>query len=322
MRSRRIVFYCDIVHNGRNGAIWIQCVGVIGDKGASWETSRVWDEFKTLSSIAILLRRLHKLLGESSLATYIALKIRNQCDAVVRARLCDGPDAARNGELLLLAQVAPTAHYFVDVGANVGCWARAFLDAMESGGSGLLFEPSNDTANRAESLLREYAPRFELVRAAVGDVPGEATFFAEPEFGETSSLVRGFSRQNAVAVRVPVTTLDQEFENRAVDYVDFLKVDAEGFDLKVLKGGVRALERGRIGIVQFEYNAPWALAGSTLAEALALLNKCGYTVFLLKRDGLHKLNYARYGEYFSYSNFVAASAQSMAIVAPLICHPL
>src|SRR6266699_1584281 len=276
------------------------------------------DKDVALNAIARMLGRLHKILGESDLGTYVVVKVRNQCDAVVRARFSDGPIAERNGELLLIRTVAPHARYFVDVGANVGAWAKSFLEAMALSGSGLLFEPSPETASRARVALRNYAPRIEVVEAAVGEESGKIRFFAEPQCGETSSVVSGFSHQSAVALNVRMTTLDREFEARAVEYVDVLKVDVEGFDLKVLKGAKHALKEGRIGIVQFEYNAPWAMAGSTLAEAISLLESCGYTVFLLKADGLHGLNYRPYGEYFGYSNYVAVSGKCNAMVAALI----
>jgi len=269
-----------------------------------------------------MLGRLQKILGKSTLGVYIALKLRNQCDAVIRARLSDGPDSECNGERLLLSKVAPEARYFVDVGANVGTWAKSFLEAMAPNGSGLLFEPSPDTANRVREVLRQYASRVEVVEMAVGDASGEATFFAEPQFGECSSLVGGFSSPEARAIKVRITTLDREIEARAIEHVDFLKVDAEGFDLRVLKGAKNALAKERIGIVQFEYNFPWAMAGSTLAEAMSFLENCGYTVFLLKADGLHRLNYPRYGEYFGYSNYVAVSSRCKAITASLVRNQL
>src|SRR6266568_4869922 len=269
------------------------------------------------NAIISMLGRIHKILGESTLGTDIVVKIRNQCDAVVRARFSDGSNAELNGELLLISVVAPQARYFVDVGANVGAWALSFLEAMALNGSGLLFEPSPETASRARAALGSYTSRIEVVEAAVGEESGATRFYAEPQCGVTSSIVSGFSRKSAVAINVRVTTLDREFEARTVKYVDFLKVDAEGFDLKVLKGAKHALEEGRIGIVQFEYNAPWAITGSTLGEAMDFLGNCGYTVYLLKSDGLHRTNYRRYGEYFGYSNYVAVSVGCEAIIAPI-----
>lgn len=84
-----------------------------------------------------------------------------------------------------------------------------------------------------------------------------------------------------------------------------LKIDAEGYDLHVLLGARGLLESRRIGVVQFEYNAPWARAGSTLSFAFQLLRGAGYRVFLLKAGGLYRFEPDRVGEYFHYSNFVA-----------------
>jgi hypothetical protein len=148
-----------------------------------------------------------------------------------------------------------------------------------------------------------------IVEAAVSDSLGNAQFFEEPEAGKTSSLLAGFSAFGARGKPVRVTTLDAEADSHDFGYVDFLKVDAEGFDLHVLRGAANLLSSRRIGIVQFEYNAPWARAGSTLAAAYALLESSGYKVFLLKPTGLFELNYNLYGEYFSYSNFVAIAPE-------------
>ena len=102
-----------------------------------------------------------------------------------------------------------------------------------------------------------------------------------------------------------MTTIDHEVSSRGIEFIDFLKIDAEGFDLKVLMGAKETLGGGHIGVVQIEYNSPWAQTSSTLAEAMRILRGYGYDVFLLKRNGLYKIRYELYGEYFGYSNYVA-----------------
>jgi Methyltransferase FkbM domain len=104
---------------------------------------------------------------------------------------------------------------------------------------------------------------------------------------------------------VQMSTIDLELDRLGLGQVDFLKIDTEGYDLRVLVGAASRLQRGDIGVVQFEYNKPWREAGSTLAAAYQLLEKHGYSVYLLRKDGLYSLRYALYGEYFEYSNFVA-----------------
>ena len=61
------------------------------------------------------------------------------------------------------------------------------------------------------------------------------------------------------ARRVPVTTVDNELSARGWQDVDFLKIDTEGYDLNVLLGASDLLARKGVKVVQFEYNATWAV---------------------------------------------------------------
>lgn len=236
--------------------------------------------------------------------------LRNQCNCVISYHLSEGANPRRNGERWLAREVAATATTFIDVGANVGDWAGEFVSAMPGPGRGLLFEPSQHALARLKPRFH-LSPHLEIVEAAVSDKPGEMPYFEEPDAGETSSLLSAHSNARAQQRQVPVTTLDEQAEAHGLNFVDFLKIDTEGYDLHVLRGASGLIERQQVGVIQFEYNAPWALAGSTLAEAYALLEKFGYTVLLLKSRGLYKLDYPRYGEFFAYSNFVALAPQQL-----------
>jgi FkbM family methyltransferase len=268
--------------------------------------------------LPVILGKMHWWASRSQWLFPAVVKISNQCQAIIRSRLNDGIDPTRNGEFLLLSLLAPGAKTFIDVGANIGTWSKEFAKLIaDRNGYGVLFEPSSIAFRRLCEKRNEFACRIDIVQAALGDTIGEATFFMEPEAGETSSLVPGFSRPAATAIKVPVTTIDHEIGKRGLGLVDFIKVDAEGFDLKVLKGAARMLRQKQIGVVQFEYNAPWAEAGSTLAEARRYLEGMGYELFLLKGDGLYSPQFQRYGEYFGYSNYVAVSPHCTARIEGL-----
>jgi len=253
-----------------------------------------------------LLGKTQATLGRTVSGTLWAIRLRNQCDAIVGHHLSDGPNPEKNGEAWFAKMVGERASVFIDVGANVGDWAMMFLASMKLRGRGLLFDPGLSAANILRERFREN-PTIEVIEAAVSDALGEATFYEERDAGETSSLVANFSQVNATQRRVRLTTVDCEILSRNLTYVDMLKIDAEGYDLRVLRGAEKSLSDHRIGIVQFEYNRPWAEAGSTLGSALTFLRDLDYQVFLLKRSGLYTLEYGRYGEFFSYSNFVAAA---------------
>ena len=252
---------------------------------------------------------LHRSVGSTRMGKWFAIKARNQAIAIIHAGLNDGIAMEDNGELWLINLIAPKSTLFIDVGANIGSWTQAFLESGNSGVQGLLFEPSPRTL----SVLRENmksmvdSGRIEISSSAVSDEIGSKNFFMEAGCGETSSLIKSHSQTNAHELIVNVTTIDLEMMRMGNPFVDILKIDAEGYDLHVIKGASECIENARIGVIQFEYNQPWANAGSTLFEALSIFRNQGYLVFLLRKDGLYRFNYHLYGEFFGYTNFVALS---------------
>lgn len=249
---------------------------------------------------------LQKSLAKSQRATRLAIKIREQCNSVIGLRCKSGIEAEHNGEAWLADRIAPAARIVVDVGANLGDWTTMFALRMRKPGRAVLFEPNTEAAERLEQMVwPNPGLQVDVLRKAVGDISGTADFFAEAGFGETSSLVQSHSLTQARKLQVPMTTLDDEMATCGIDRIDMLKIDAEGYDLRVLQGAAGLLRGQRVGAIQFEYNAPWAAVGSTLYYAFQFLEGMGYAVFLLKTDGLYRLDPQRTGEYFRYSNFVA-----------------
>jgi len=243
--------------------------------------------------------------------------MRNQCELVLGRFL--GQDSARgqNGEQRLIELLGPVSHTFIDVGAHIGDWTELFLQAGGKERRGILIEPSQSSYLK---LKEHYGsnPDLRLIHAAVSDREGEAEFHDEEGRGEGSSLVGSWGSHGAVLTRVRVITVDHVAAEAGWSAVDVLKIDTEGYDFRVIQGAQQLLSERAIGIVQFEYNAPWAQAGSTLAAATSFLEGYGYQVFLLRTTGLHPFNYARWGEFYSYSNFVAVSPAMLSLVSPLI----
>jgi FkbM family methyltransferase len=265
-----------------------------------------------------VLGSLHSRAGRSHSAVWCAVKIRNQCNAIIgRALGASEPDHRANGEEQLSASLRGKLRYFVDVGANRGTWTGMFCNYQPNIDGGLLFEPS--TSALAE-LKRRFAgdARLEIIGAAVADVQGEASFYEEPEAGETSSLVIHHPTAKSIPRTVRLTTLDAELEGRNWPQIDFLKVDAEGYDFHVLRGARSLLTSHHVRIGQFEYGPGWRHAGSTLACALDFLSGLGYACLLLTCEGLSEPRYEVYGEYFEYSNYVFVRPDAHDLITDLI----
>ena len=263
-----------------------------------------------------LIFRMHTTLGRSRVLTNIALKLRNQSAFLVRCHMYDTFDFRKNGEERLAKWLGASTKTFIDVGANRGDWTDMLLKHAPGAQLGILIEPS---LKGAEILRSHFAsePRVTTLQAAAADQEGTMSFFEQPGVGVASSLVQG-TAVGGIATVVPVVTLDQEANRRGIAQIDFLKIDAEGYDFHVLRGAAQLLQQKRIRALQFEYQTSWAQAGSTLAAALSFLAGFGYEVYLLKGKGLFKPNYAKYGEYFHYSNYVAFPSERVPELESLV----
>lgn len=256
--------------------------------------------------IKVFLNKLHKILGDLPLAVWFAVKLRNQASSIISSYFSEETNPSKNSEAWLIQVVAPYSSTFVDVGANIGNWSSLFINSAPKSVQGILFEPSQHTLKSLRQRFSEYQ-NIKIIEKGVGHCEGEVEFFDELGKGESSSIIQKASLKNAVKTVVKLTSLDIELNQNNVSYVDFLKIDAEGYDFQVLKGAVDFLNSQSIGIIQFEYGPGWKHGGATLSAAVSLLKSFGYQVFLLKSHQLFKIDFEFYGEYFAYSNYVAVS---------------
>ncbi len=126
----------------------------------------------------------------------------------------------------------PGVGTMIDVGGHHGSAFKQFLD---DGWLVHAFEP--DPNNRAFIEQRwKQGPRFHLSSNAVGNVSGEQlSFYAADQSTGISSLVPFHDEHKEVAT-VTTIRLDDYLADTDVQDVDFLKIDTEGFDLRVLQG--------------------------------------------------------------------------------------
>jgi FkbM family methyltransferase len=151
----------------------------------------------------------------------------------------------------LMKQLGFTPASIVDVGANHGDWTRTalryFPDAQYT-----LIEPQDQLKVHIQDLIdRGY--RIRWISAGAGDQPGVIPFsishrddsctFAIDEL-EARSL--GYQR-----VDVNIVTLNDICKSQDIPMPDMVKIDAEGFDLKVLQGASELLGKTEIFLVEF-----------------------------------------------------------------------
>ncbi|MEH2381178.1 MAG: FkbM family methyltransferase [Nostoc sp.] len=177
----------------------------------------------------------HKL-SRSKLAVVLAIKLRNQCNSIIAYHLAETSNHYENGESWLIEMIAADCSTFIDVGAYIGDWSECFLNYAPKDYSGLIFEPSESAFHSLENKFKDNL-NLSLIQLACSDSIGEAIFYDEyPK--QSSSLIKNDINNNSIfAKNVKISTLDEQVTNRGWGYIDFLKIDCEGYDMHVLRGG-------------------------------------------------------------------------------------
>ena len=169
----------------------------------------------------------------------------------------------------------PTA-WAVDVGANVG-------DTM------LIIRSKADMPiicvegdSHCYQLLQENARDLEHVHAFnifLSDQPGTTTVMAEKE-GWNMTLVE--SRNGQTGREIKMETLDKVIGDLGCkDSVKFVKVDTEGYDMRILRGAANTLAAAH-PVLTFEINREnIEVLGDNVVDFYDYLTKLGYSDFLL-----------------------------------------
>lgn len=238
-----------------------------------------------------LLGRLHRVIGRSSTAVRIAVKVRNQANAVVSAHFSGVELPIENGEYAFIDLAAPGAMNFIDVGANVGDWSARFLERMGRARAGLIVDANSKCIDKLRARFGKHAD-VTILDAALSDYCGTSTFFegAGTETALSSLTPVALGNSSMTPRCVPVTTLDNEVAKLGWKKVSMLKIDAEGHDFFVLRGARRLLAEKRIDFVQFECNSAWNPVGVNIVAAAAFLNSMGYKLFQLQSAGLRAID--------------------------------
>jgi FkbM family methyltransferase len=132
----------------------------------------------------------------------------------------------------------------VDVGAHLGYEAMLASVLVGQDGKVVSFEPQKQIADWTIKNLQQY-PQARLVKAAAGESKGLMTFtqcdlMRSAFSGQGTDLPSDSGRQ----YEVEVTTLDTALEKEERP-VDFIKCDAEGAEMTVLRGAQNVLHEDK-----------------------------------------------------------------------------
>jgi FkbM family methyltransferase len=148
----------------------------------------------------------------------------------------------------VLARTLTSGMTYWDVGTHVGFFALLAGRRVGPSGSVVAFEPIPENRTRlAQNVELNGAANVSIVPSAVGREPGEATMYSRGGGSSLMWTLEAADGDPAGATEViGVTTLD-DAARRGIPNV--VKIDAEGAELDVLRGGTKLIGMGTTSFI-------------------------------------------------------------------------
>lgn len=190
-------------------------------------------------------------------------------------------------------QIGISQGKLLDIGANDGSTFSNSLYLIQQGWEGLLLEPSPVAFKKLQSLHGSDNPRVFLYNLGIANQSGKLTFYDSGSHlpsGTDISLVSSAKKEELLRWQnVNFTEIEAEFltfkdfETQhllPIDTFDFISIDAEGYDLDILKQ--INLIRYNVKCICIEWNSKKEL----LVEITSVLEPHGYGVLDINAENV------------------------------------
>jgi FkbM family methyltransferase len=209
-------------------------------------------------------------------------------------------DCCRNGKVyetattnVLTATLKP-GDTFIDVGAHVGFFSLIAAALVGPQGRVIAFEPNTDNfASLQRNVALNGFENVTCMHAAVGDHEGDVEFFENLDNDGGHALwnpglhpFNEMSKLRRQSRRVPMTTLDSALSALGVIVIKAVKIDTEGAEVQVIKGGARCLAAAELELLVCEDNE-FGLTnlGASEAQLKKMLADLGFSVCVPDKQG-------------------------------------
>jgi FkbM family methyltransferase len=185
-------------------------------------------------------------------------------------------DMARNGERWLLQSLSQLKFKsIVDVGANHGDWIQHSLPLFSHASIYAVEPVPSNFGVLSERFMNE--TRVSCFQVGLGSKNGSAQMETDNRRHSHARIVTTTANRPEL-IDVKIQTGDDFLRDRSIDSVDFLKIDAEGYDCQILQGLKETLSKRMIDVIQFEYTPVGYHYDMSLEAVFELLQSNGYVV--------------------------------------------
>ncbi len=171
----------------------------------------------------------------------------------------------------------------LDIGANTGQFTKTIALLLPNAKI-YSFEPLPDCF----AQLQEFSlnnPRINIFNLGIGDESGVLSF-ERNEYSPSSSFLKindthkqAFTfTENSTTVKVKIERLDDVTQNLDLGKSLFIKIDVQGYEDKVLKGGEETIKKANIVIVETSF-VPLYESQPLFDDVYSVFKKLGFSYF-------------------------------------------
>jgi FkbM family methyltransferase len=184
----------------------------------------------------------------------------------------------------------------IDIGANIGLYSKELLNIAQT--KVISFEPMFHSFNQLKKL-KEKNKKFHCYNVGLSDKSENRQIYYTNKFSQLSTIskytknIKFLKKYKFQKKKIRLTTLDNFFKKEKkllFNGIDFIKIDTEGNDYKVICGGLKTINKFQPKFIQFEINSHNLFEGDTLFKFKNIMNNYNVYRMLPFNNGLMNIN--------------------------------
>jgi FkbM family methyltransferase len=167
-----------------------------------------------------------------------------------------------------LAQRGYSPKVVLDIGAAQGSWTKLAMQSWPDA-EYFMIEPLEERVPDLQTLTNQNT-NIKFIVAAAGSEAGTLSIGVTQDLNSSSLMYSGSASRE-----VPIISIDNLFDEGVIKQPNFIKIDVQGYELKVLSGAKKALKFSDFILLElqfFRFSSEMIL----LHESIAWMNEQGF----------------------------------------------
>ena len=230
---------------------------------------------------------------------------------------CGNCNFNKNGEQKFIHELfsdlkTKTQITLFNVGGNVGDYTQMLSEGARQINQNFtihVFEPTQYCYDKLSNRFDD--KRIILNKLACSDSNGVGEIYYDTKGSGLASMykrnLKMYNNELSMKEQINTKRLDEYIEQNKINYIDFIKVDVEGNEMRVFNGMGKYLSPDFVDYIQFEYGGANLDSMTSLMNFYELFESKGFVLAKVMPRGLQIRDYEPFLENFEYSNYVAIS---------------